>query len=86
MALGAYDALEAVGITGVPIIGIDGIEAAVKSVGEGKVTASILQDSKTIGAKAVDIAVDLANGKTVEKEYDIPYQLITKENYTDFLN
>lgn len=86
MALGAYDALEAAGLTDVPIIGIDGIEAAVKSVGEGKVTASILQDSKTIGAKAVDIAVDLANGKEVDKEYDIPYQLITKDNYTEFLN
>lgn len=86
MALGACDALEAAGIKDVPIIGIDGIEAAVKAVGEGKVTASILQDSKTIGAKAVDIAVDLANGKKVDKEYDIPYQLITKDNYTDFLN
>ena len=47
--------------------------------------ASILQDSKTIGSKAIDVAIDLANGKSVEKEYDIPYQLIEKENYTDFL-
>lgn len=85
MALGAYDALEAAGMTDIPIIGIDGIEAAVKAVGEGKLTASILQDSKTIGAKAVDVAVDLANGKSVDEEYDIPYQLITKDNYTDFL-
>lgn len=85
MALGAYDALEAAGITDVPVIGIDGIEAAVKSVGEGKMKASILQDSKTIGEKAIDVAIDLANGKTVDKEYDIPYQIITKDNYTDFL-
>lgn len=86
MALGAYDALEAAGITDVPVIGIDGIEAAVVSVGEGKLAASILQDSKTIGEKAIDVAIDLANGKTVEKEYDIPYQVITKDNYKDFLN
>lgn len=85
MALGAYDALEAAGITDVPVIGIDGIEAAVISVGEGKLSASILQDSKTIGEKAIDVAIDLANGKSVEKEYDIPYQVITKENYKDFL-
>lgn len=85
MALGAYDALEAAGITDVPVIGIDGIQAAVESVGEGKMSASILQDSNTIGAKAVEVAVDIANGKEVEKEYDIPYQLITKDNYTDFL-
>ena len=85
MALGACDALEAAG-KDIPIIGIDGIGAAVKAVGEGKVTASILQDSKTIGEKAVDVAVDLANGKKVEEEYDIPYQLITKDNYKDFLD
>jgi len=85
MALGAYDALEAAGITDVPVIGIDGIEAAVISVGEGKLTASILQDSKTIGEKAVDVAIELANGKAVEEEYDIPYQVITIDNYTEFL-
>lgn len=85
MALGAYDALEAAGITDVPVIGIDGIQAAVESVGEGKMSASILQDSNTIGSKAVDVAVDIANGKEIEKEYDIPYQLITKDNYEDFL-
>ena len=48
-------------------------------------SASILQDSNTIGSKAVDVAVDIANGKEIEKEYDIPYQLITKDNYEDFL-
>ena len=85
MALGAYDALEAAGITDVPVIGIDGIQAAVESVGEGKMSASILQDSNTIGSKAIDVAVDIANGKEVEKEYDSPYQLITKDNYEDFL-
>jgi inositol transport system substrate-binding protein len=85
MALGVYDALEAAGITDVPVIGIDGIEAAVISVGEGKMKASILQDSKTIGEKAIDVAISLANGETVEKEYDIPYQLILQENYEDFL-
>lgn len=85
MALGAYDALEDAGIADVPVIGIDGIEAAVISVGEGKMKASILQDSKTIGEKAIDVAIALANGETVEKEYDIPYQLILQENYKDFL-
>ena len=72
-------------LTDVPVIGIDGIQAAVESVGEGKMSASILQDSNTIGSKAVDVAVDIANGKEIEKEYDIPYQLITKDNYEDFL-
>lgn len=87
MALGAYDALEAAGLAdSVPVIGIDGIQAAVESVGEGKLTASILQDSKTIAETAIDVAIKLANGEEIEKEYDIPYQVITADNYKDFLN
>lgn len=87
MALGAYDALEAAGLAdSVPVIGIDGIQAAVESVGEGKLTASILQDSKTIAETAIDVAIRLANGEEIEKEYDIPYQVITADNYKDFLN
>ena len=87
MALGAYDALEAAGMAdSVPVIGIDGIQAAVESVGEGKLTASILQDSKTIAETAIDVAVKIANGEEIEEEYDIPYQVITIDNYEEFLS
>lgn len=86
MALGAYDALEAAGIAdSVPVIGIDGIQAAVESVGDGKMKASILQDSKTIAETAIDVAIKLAKGEEIEKTYDIPYQVITIDNYKDFL-
>ncbi|MDO4320981.1 MAG: substrate-binding domain-containing protein [Lachnospiraceae bacterium] len=85
MALGAYDALEAAGKGDIPVIGIDGIQAAVKSVGEGKMSASILQDSKSIAEKALDVAVQIANGEEIEDTYDIPYQVITQDNYEDFL-
>lgn len=86
MALGAYDALEAAGLAdSVPVIGIDGIQAAVESVGENKLAASILQDSRTIAETAIDVAVKLAGGEEVEEEYDIPYQVITIENYEEFL-
>ncbi len=87
MALGAYDALADAGKADETIIiGIDGIAAAFESVNEGGLTASILQDSKTIAETSIDVAVKLANGETIEKEYDIPYTLVTKDNVADFLS
>jgi ABC-type sugar transport system substrate-binding protein len=86
MALGAYDALKAAGkAESTFIIGIDGIAAAFKSVNEGGLTASILQDSKSIAEKSIDVAVMIAKGESIDKEYDIPFTLVTKENVADFL-
>jgi inositol transport system substrate-binding protein len=34
----------------------------------------------------VDAAVKLANGEKVEKVIDVPYQLITKENMSEFVS
>lgn len=86
MALGAYDALVAAGKQDDTIvIGIDGIEAAFNSVKEGGLKASILQDSKTIAEVSVDVALKLAAGETVDKEYDIPYALVTIDNVDEYL-
>jgi ABC-type sugar transport system substrate-binding protein len=86
MALGAYDALKAAGkADNIFIIGIDGIAAAFQSVKDGGLTASILQDSKTIAERSIDAAIKLANGGTVEKLDDIPYALVTKDNVDEFL-
>lgn len=85
MALGAYDALAAGGVDKLPfIIGIDGIAAAVDCVEEGGMTASILQDSKSIAEASIDVAIKLAKGESVDKDNDIPFALITKENVADF--
>lgn len=87
MALGAYDALEAAGkADSTIVIGIDGIKAAFESVRDGGLTASILQDSKTIAEASIDVALKLAKGETVDPEYDIPYALVTKENVAEYLN
>lgn len=86
MALGAYDALVAAGKDKETIvIGIDGIDAAFKSVKEGGLKASILQDSKTIAEVSIDVALKLAAGETVEPQYDIPYALVTIDNVDEYL-
>lgn len=85
MALGAYDAIVAAGKQEeIPVIGIDAISAAVESVKAGELCATVLQDGAAIGEKSVDVAVMLAKGEEVEKTYDIPYVLLTKDNITEY--
>lgn len=81
MALGAYKAIEAAGkAKDVPVIGIDAIADALKSVKEGKMAATVFQDAHGQGATAVEMAVKILKGEQVPKVVNIPFKLITKEN------
>lgn len=81
MALGAYKAIEAAGkAKDIPVIGIDAIADALKSVKEGKMAATVFQDAHGQGATAVEMAVNILKGEEVPKVVNIPFKLITKEN------
>jgi inositol transport system substrate-binding protein len=86
MALGALKAIESAGKQNdIAVIGIDAIPDALKAVADGKMTGTVFQDAKGQGALAVDLAVDLAQGKPVKHDNYIPFQLVTKENVAKFL-
>ena len=86
MALGALKAIEAAGKQGqIAVIGIDAIPDALKAVGEGKMVGTVFQDAKGQGALAVDLAADLAQGKTVNHDNYIPFQLVTTTNLSQFV-
>ena len=86
MALGAYKAIEAAGKTKeIPVIGIDAIPDALKSVQDGKLAATVFQDAGGQGATAVDLAVKLSKGEKVEHLTYIPFQLVTMDKVKDFL-
>ena len=81
MALGALKAIEAAGKQNdIAVIGIDAIPDALKAVADGKMVGTVFQDAKGQGALAVDLAVQLAQGKQVSHDNYIPFQLVTKEN------
>ncbi|MDR0885505.1 MAG: substrate-binding domain-containing protein [Clostridiales Family XIII bacterium] len=86
MALGAIEALKAVGKTtaDIPVIGFDGTSEGIRSVKEGEMTATILQNAVEQGAHSVTAAIGLANGDDVEKIDLIPFDVITKANVADF--
>lgn len=86
MALGAYDALVAAGLEDeIPVIGIDAIPAAMESVVEDGLIATVLQDAVAIAHMTIDVAVMLANGEDVDPVYDVPFVLLTVDNIQDFM-
>jgi inositol transport system substrate-binding protein len=86
MALGALKAVEAAGKQNqIAVIGIDAIPDALKAVADGKMIGTVFQDAKGQGTMAVDMAVDLVNGKQVKHDNYIPFQLVTKTNVAQFI-
>ncbi len=87
MALGALKAVQAAGKQNdIAVIGIDAIPDALKAVQDGKMVGTVFQDAKGQGTMAVDMAVQLAQGKTVQHDNYIPFQLVTKTNVADFMH
>jgi D-xylose transport system substrate-binding protein len=62
---GVVAALSARGISGVPVSGQDGDQAALNRVALGTQTVSVWKDARDLGREAADVAVDLAGGKPV---------------------
>jgi ABC-type sugar transport system substrate-binding protein len=86
MALGALKAIESAGKQNqIAVIGIDAIPDALKAVTDGKLVGTVFQDARGQGSLAVDLAVQLVEGKPVKHDNYIPFQLVTKENVTNFL-
>jgi inositol transport system substrate-binding protein len=84
MALGALKALQEKKIK-IPVVGVDGVKDAVSAVKSGDMTATVYQNAIAQGKKSLDVAVEAAQGKQVEKVYDIPFELVTKENADKYL-
>lgn len=80
MVLGAIQAAEAAGRTGIIFVGFDAIDDALKAIKDGKLAATVQQQPAVMGQLGVQTAVDFLNGKTVEKFIPVPLKLITKEN------
>ena len=60
---GVVAALTAQGMQGIPVSGQDGDHAALNRIALGTQTVSVWKDSRELGKRAGEIAVELANGK-----------------------
>lgn len=85
MAIGALKAAEDAGIAdNLLIAGIDATPEALEFVKEGKLAFTVFQDAKGQGRAAIDVAVKVVKGESVEKEYMIPYELVTKDKVEEY--
>jgi inositol transport system substrate-binding protein len=65
--------------------GVDATQDALASMKAGDLKVTVFQDAAGQGKGAVDAALALAAGKTVEKKTYIPFQLVTPANMADFM-
>lgn len=86
MGMGAVKALEAAGIKNkVIVVSVDAIPDALQAVKKGTLDATVFQNAREQGSKAIEIAVKAAKKEAFDKEVLIPFQLVTKENVGEFL-
>lgn len=80
MALGAVESVFAAGKGGkVVIIGVDGNSDAVKSIREGRLTASVAQLPYLVGKQAMEDVKVAVEGGSVQSEIIVPTLVLTKD-------
>ncbi len=75
MALGA---VEAIGSRKIFVVGFDATDDAVKAVQNGKMAATVAQKPDLMGQTAVQTAISLLSGESVEAVIPVEVELITK--------
>ena len=84
MALGAIEALGDKAGKAVIVVGVDGVEDALKAIKEGTMYASIAQQPADMAAQAVVEASKLLKGEAATKEMQVDVVTVTKENVDKF--
>jgi ABC-type sugar transport system substrate-binding protein len=84
MALGAIKALGDRAGKDVQVVGFDGTPDGLKAVEEGTMVATIAQQPKVLGRKAVEQAVKAAKGEAVQQVVDVEVKVVTKTNLAEF--
>ena len=79
MALGALEAISGAG-KDILVVGFDATDDAVAAVKDGRMGGTIAQQPALLGATAVENAVNLINGQSIEKNIPVEVTLITKDN------
>jgi inositol transport system substrate-binding protein len=87
-AIGAIQAMKAAGLDMKEIVvgGVDATQDALQAMQAGDLDVTVFQDAAGQGSGALDAALKLARGESVEQKVYIPFQLVTPENIGDFLS
>ncbi len=83
MALGAVEAISGAG-KDILVVGFDATDDAIEAIKAGRMGATIAQQPELIGSTAVDNAIKLMNGETIEKAIPVEVTLVTADNVDTF--
>lgn len=86
MAIGAVQALKAAGkdMKDYVVAGVDATQDALAAMEAGDLDVTVFQNAAGQGKGALDAALKIARGESVEKKVYIPFELVTPENLKDY--
>lgn len=86
MAIGAIQALKTSGVAMEDVIvgGIDATADALAAMEAGDLDVTVFQNAAGQGEGAVDAALKLARGESVETKVYVPFELVTPANLADY--
>lgn len=87
MALGAIDAIDREGASGIGVVGIDGVESGLEAVQEGRMLGTVSSNKEQYARVMFSILADKAMGRELDPElelehgkyYRCPQSVIEKE-------
>ncbi len=87
MALGAIQAMKAAGISmdDVIVSGVDATQDALASMQAGELDITVFQNAAAQGGGALDAAVRLSKGESVDQKVYVPFELVTPANIDQYL-
>ncbi|GHH35563.1 substrate-binding domain-containing protein [Lentzea cavernae] len=85
MALGAIKALGGRAGKDVQVVGFDGTPDGLKAIQDGTLAATVAQQPKLLGSKAVEQAVHAAKSEAVQQVVDVEVKVITQKNVAEFV-
>ncbi|GIQ68952.1 D-ribose ABC transporter substrate-binding protein [Xylanibacillus composti] len=86
MALGALQAIEAANRNGIVIVGNDGTIDAFHAIQEGRIAGTMAIYPNQYGEKAIQIALQVANGENVKELIELPSIFVSEENVEEALS
>ena len=88
MAIGAIQALKAAGVdmSKMIVAGVDATQDALAAMKAGDLDVTVFQNAAAQGSGAVDTALKLAGGESVDSMVWIPFELVTPANMDQYLS
>jgi inositol transport system substrate-binding protein len=86
MAIGAIQAIDAAGKLGEILVGgVDASPDALQEMDKGRLNVTVFQNAAGQGEGGIQAAIALAKGEKIEQITWIPYELVTTDNYKEYM-